>query len=65
MILSGVDIGKDMSFWGSLSIVSTTEMLNRGLKTLVIEDSNRRINRERGKGGGQGVKHGVGVYSGG
>ena len=48
MILVGVDIGKDMRFWRSVSRGTTIEVLNRGLENLVIEAkdlSEKELNR--------------------
>ena len=52
LIPAVVDIGEDMSFLISLRRGSTTDMLNRGLDTSVIEANNRWINRDRGIGVG-------------
>ena len=46
LILLVVYIGKEMSLRRSLRRGSTTEVLNRGLDTLVIETNNRFIKRE-------------------
>ena len=48
LILVGVDIGKDMRFWRSVSRGTTIEVLNRGLENLVIEAkdlSEKELNR--------------------
>ena len=51
MIPTGVDIGKYMVLRISLMRGSTTEVLNRGLETSVIEANNIWRNREVGRGG--------------
>ena len=52
LIPAGVYIGDDMILWRSLRRGSTTENMNRGLDTSVIEANNRWINRDRGIGVG-------------
>ena len=52
LITADLDIGKDMRFQRSLSRGSSTEVLNRGLDTSVIED--KKIWREMEGGGGLG-----------
>ena len=50
-LISGcVDMGEDVGFWISLRRYSTTEVLNRGLETLVIESNNIWIKRYRDRG---------------
>ena len=55
LILAVVDIGEDTSLRISLRRGSTTEVMNSGLDTLAIETNNRWINREGGRGGGEGL----------
>ena len=55
MIPTGVDIGEDMILRRSLTRGSTTEVLNRGLYTPVIDANNRWINREVGREGDEGL----------
>ena len=55
MIPAVVEIGEDMSLRISLMRGSTTEVLNRGLDTSVIDSNNIWRNRERGIGGGEGL----------
>ena len=58
-------IGEYMSLRISLRRGSTTEVMNRGLDTQVIEAKNRCIKGDRGRGGVRGFKNGGEVYSGG
>ena len=48
-------MGENMSFRIYLRRGSTTELLNRGLDTSVIEYNNLCRNREIGRGGGEGL----------
>ena len=60
-----MDIGNKMSLCISLSRGSTTEVLNRGLDTFVIEANIIWRKREGCRWGGGGVNHGGDLYSGG
>ena len=62
LIPEGLNIGKDMSLWRSLRRGSITEVLNRGLDTLVIKANNIWKKRELGRGGGEGLSM-VAIYT--
>ena len=54
LIPEGVYIGDDMILWRSLRRGSTTENMNRGLDTSVIEANNVWMKVDRGRGGERG-----------
>ena len=55
LIPEGLYICENMSLWISLRRGSTTEVLNRGLYTLVIKANNRCRKRGGDRSGGEGL----------
>ena len=62
MVPAGVDICEDMSLQRSQRIGFTTEVLNRGLDTLLIEANNIWINSYIGRGRCKGLSM-VAIYT--